>query len=47
MNDKLTEQIFGLKSKDAWRYRVLPNEKPDPSSFFKEIITHDNPLEPK
>lgn len=47
MLDELTKQIFGVKSKDAWKSRVLPNEKPDPNSFFKEIITHNNPLEPK
>lgn len=38
MNDELTEQIFGAKSKDGWRNRVLSTEKPNPNSFFKGII---------
>lgn len=41
MNQKLTQEIFGLKRKEDCRNYVMSKERPNPNSFFKNILGED------
>lgn len=41
MNQKLTQEIFGLKSKEGCRNYVISIERSNPNSFFKKLFGED------